>query len=379
MSRARKSSFSAASAALAAVLSFGSAPARAVDWMGMAQMYGDNVVSTLGNELLQPRIGRPEADPAAPAPRAAWPGHISASTDLDRHVFSMAEIADMESADRERLRALIDGRRITVEGVVDLPRRGEGGFSLLRVPGDAGYRLWASWRRGAPEARQGEPLRLRGIAEMERRGAFNMREPEIRPAGPISAPAPPAASGEARAADPGALRFTPSPQVSEDLARLFAENLAPALAAGFGEAELLAVLRGGDLQRGFAQAAAPYGLSDRDMADVMTGHLLLLWQVVNDDPSEPPPEGVAAIRTNLREALAAAPWPPLLDDAQKQRFSETLVLGSMLIAARYIHGRQTGDASVLAMARRDARDLLSGYGGPDLERYDLDRTGFVER
>lgn len=367
----------AATLSLSLCLCLSAAPAKAVDWMGMVEMYGQNVVDTLQTELLQPRIpDRGAGARADPAPLALWPEAVSEAADLERHVFSVGELADMESADRERLRAIVDGRRITVEGLADLPPRADKAFSLLRAPGDAGYRVWASWRGQRPEVRQGERVRLRGLAAMERRSHLSIRDGEILTTTESETPAP---SGAREAdPDPEALRFAASPEVSEALAERFAETLAPALAAGRSEAELLAVLRGGDLQRAFAEALRPYDFSDRDLADVTTGHLVMLWQVARDQPEEPSRAGVLAVRGQIREALQGSDWPRRMTDPQKQRFAETLVVGTMLIVARYLHGKQGGDGAVVAMAVEDARQMTQGYGGPDLARLRLAEGGFEE-
>ncbi|WP_157755608.1 DUF6683 family protein [Neomegalonema perideroedes] len=223
-----------------------------------------------------------------------------------------------------------------------------------------------------------------GMVELYGQGVVNTLSNELlapqqiqpsKTARPEPRPAP-----EAQAApDPEALRFVSSPEVSEELAGIFARTLASALSPGRTAAELEEAIRGGELQGAFAQALAAYGFSDRDMGDVTAGHLVMLWQVANDSIADPPRAGVLAVRESIHEALAVAPWPRALDDAQKQSFSETLVVGTMLIVARYLHGKETENAAVVEMARQDAKEMLASYGAPDPTRFDLTEAGLVPR
>ncbi|MDD2868585.1 DUF6683 family protein [Neomegalonema sp.] len=259
---------------------------------------------------------------------------------------------------------------------------------ILRLHGSMAALLLA-WGLGVGGALPARAQDWMGMVELYGQGVVNTLSNElltprrIRPSGTRAEPATPAPAqpqGQPQAApDPEALRFASSPEVSEELAGVFARTLAPALSPGRTAAELEEAIRGGQLQGAFAQALAAYGFSDQDMGDVTAGHLVMLWQVANDSIADPPRSGVLAVRKSIHEALSLAPWPRALDDAQKQTFSETLVIGTMLIVARYLHGKETQNAAVVEMARQDAKEMLASYGAPDPTRFDLTEAGLVPR
>lgn len=353
------------------------AAAQGVDFMYLAQQYGDNVFTTLHTEIMNSTI-QISGSQTVQAPRAtAWPEHISEATLAD-HVFSIDELIAMRYADHDRMRALLDGRTITVQGVVERAPRADTSFRLVN-PWDGGYDVWAYWRTPAfalPE--HGSVVTLQGVVAMERRTYLTIRGGTLVDRPQLSSTPQPATITPA-APDYAALTFTKSPAVSAALAESLGDMLVGSLAAGVTREDMVEVIRGGRLQHTFAALLEPFGFTDTDLADVMASHLVMSWQIANDHPEDGPRAGVISVRDEVREALANAGWVSGLTDAEKHAFSETVVVGTMLIVARYIHGMETADRSIMAAAGEDARALVLGYGGPDLTLLDLTERGFSTR
>ncbi len=349
--------------------------AQAQDYMGMVEQYGWNVQTILRTEILndaaRQSMNQSLGRVTPPAPPAIWPAHVTEAT-APAHVFTVDELAAMRHSDPDRMRALLDGRVITVQGRVERQDRTDRSFRLAGAP-EAGYGVWAHWRRPAFDLpAHGATVALRGTAEMERRSYLTMREAEIVAARPV-APVPPPVAGDA------ALRFAPSAEVTREVNAMLAEGLAPALAPGRTAGEFRSLLDSGRLQAAFRRILAAEGFSDTDLGDVLAAHLIVLWQVANDRADLKEPRGYQAIRAALRDALVAGGWVALLTDAQKQTYAELIGTGSMLIVARYVDGKQAGDAAAVARAAAEARDLALGHAGIDLLAHDLTPAGLVPR
>ncbi len=352
------------------------ATAQGVDFMYLAQQYGDNVFNILHTEIMSSTIQT--AGPSAGQSReTAWPAHVTEAS-LRDHVFSIDELIAMRYADHDRMRALLNGQTITVQGVVERAPRADSSFRLVD-PSDGGYNVWAYWQQldfALPE--HGSVVMLQGVAEMERRGYLSVRNGALVDR-PLLSPAAQAAAMAPAAPDYAALTFTKSPAVSAALAESLGDMLADSLAEGVTHEDFVAAIRGGQLQRAFATLLQPYGFSDTNLADVLASHLVMSWQIANDHPEDGPREGVIAVRDEVREALASSGWVSGLTDEEKHAFSETVVVGTMLVVARYIHAVETADRSLMEEAGEDARELVLGYGGPDLRDFELTERGFVLR
>lgn len=353
------------------------ARAQGVDFMVMVQAYGDAVFGTLHTEIMNSAMGVPGG--ASQPPRVTtWPEHLGV-TSVDGHVFSVDELIAMRYADPGRMRELLHGRAITVQGVVERSVRADSSFRLVSAT-DEGYGVWAYWRRvDRPLPEHGSTVTLHGVAELERQGYLTMREAEYVDGQAVGGPSALDAVAIPDTPDYAALTFAPWPEVTAALAESMADTLSASLAEGHGRQDLVDLIRSGELQTVFAQLLEPYGFSGSDMADVLASHLIMSWQIANDHPEDGPRQGVLAVRDEMRESLARAAWLPGLLDAEKQAFSETLVVGTMLIVARYFRGKETGDQTVVAMAAQDARDMVLGYGGPDLRGLVLTGAGLVAR
>lgn len=199
------------------------------------------------------------------------------------------------------------------------------------------------------------------------------------------APSVSASSADTAGPDPDSrpdyesLRFRSTSAVTDELAERFAETLAPALTKGRSKEEIADLVRGGQLQDGFRKLLQPYGFSDRDVADVLASHMVMTWQVANDHSSQPPRSNVVAVRKQVRETLARAAWVQAMDDADKQRFAESLSVGTMMIVGRYVHGYEMKDRVTIDMAIRDARDMARSFANIDMTRHALTDQGLVRR
>lgn len=361
---------------LALLLPMGAGTAAGQDYMGVIETLGWGIQRTLQTEIMAPQRVTPAGRPSTPAPPRTWPTHVT-EAGVRAHVFTVDELAAMHGSDPGRMRAMLDGQLITVQGVVARNRRADSSFNLTGAA-DAGYRVWAYWRRpGFDLPRDGSTLALRGTAQMERRGYLTMREAEVLSAVAPSTP-PPAAPAPAPA-DPAALVFAPSAEVTRRVNAHLAEMLAPALASGVTRDDLRRVLDGGQVQAVFRRILADHGFSDRNLGDVIAAYLILLWQVVNDAPDIHEPQGAQAIRAALGREMAASAWIGRMTDADKQTLAEIAGTGAMLIAAQYSDAHQAGDSDAIRRLGEDARRMAMETTGFDLLAFDLTDAGFVAR
>ncbi len=357
--------------------------AQGVDFIYLAQQYGQNIVDTMHTEIMNDALRRSVASAQNPAPsrEEAWPTHIADGAAAS-HRFSVEELIAMRYSDPDRMRALLDGQTITVYGQVRRADRADSSFRLV-APGDEGYGVYASWRRwsGAlPE--HGAWLELRGTFVMERRSYGTIRDGEIVSVGTTRPEAARVTTNPAAAAQAGTaadLTFTPDPAVSQAVMELVADTLAPTLTQGVSRADLLAALNSGQLQQAFAHLLAEQGFSTTDLADVMAAHLMIAWQVAHDEPEVDEVEGGNRIRDGVRDGLLQAAWLAYAEEAELQAMAEVIMLGTMLITSVYLHGMETGDAGLVAAAGEEARQMVLAYGGPDLLDYDFTSQGFVAR
>ncbi|MBE0592661.1 MAG: hypothetical protein IH616_09715 [Gemmatimonadales bacterium] len=379
---------------VALFLPFGGVTAQ--DYMGMAELYGQGVVNSLGNQIRSAGIRSSMGEDgrtlrgATSGAAASWPAHITADN-IGSHVFTVDELMTMNAADSSRTRQMLEGRKIRVSGTVVHAPKADHAINLVDGSGRK-FQVFASFPGGRGMPRAGAHATVQGTVGRVRRTTMNLRNPQVtgkgvtrsaaaKPAAP-SASAPP--SGTA-GVDPGSrpdyesLKFRRTSAVTDELAERFAETLAPALTKGRNKEQIADLVRGGQLQDGFRKLLQPYGLSDRDVADVLASHMVMTWQVANDHSSQPPRSDVLAVRTQVRETLARAAWVRAMDDADKQRFAESLSVGTMMIVGRYVHGYETKDRATIDMAIRDARDMARSFANIDMTHLALTDQGLVRR
>ena len=367
-------------------------PAPAQDYMGMADLYGQGVVNSLGNQIrsagIRSSMAREGTAQRRPSSQHAahWPAHITAGS-VSSHVFSVDELGAMNGSDSARTGQMLTGRAISVTGTVVYPSARTGNLLHLVGANGQGFQVSALFRDTRAMPRAGSRITLRGNVERVRRSVINLRNPQVttnrapQTVARTSGSAPthsPVAVGTGKP-DYHALRFRSSPAVTASLADRFAETLAPALAQGKTKHDLAALVRGGQLQDGFRKLLQPYGLSDRDVGDVLASHMVLIWQVANNNSTQLPRSHVLAVRNQTRESLARAGWIKAMDDADKQRFAETLSVGTMMIVGRYANGLETGNRRTVDMAMRDARDMARSFSNVDMTQYTLGDQGLMPK
>ena len=358
-----------------------------MDYVGIAQSYNQWTVSTVNTAALNASLER-QAGGGPRAPAVAWPA-IDESA-LERTTLDLHVLHQMRKSDFDRMRRLLNGRTITVEGTAR-KRHGKAKVIMIDAPG-SDYMAKGDWRGHAfTHPGEGARVRMRGIAKV-RSVWVEFENPELLdarhaapgrnhrvPASPASTPR----SGRiaAGAADHGVLRFSPSAAGARRARAQMVQTLGPALNGARARADLERLIDGGQLQAQFKRALGTYGFSGNDFADVFTGSLVLNWQLANHviavDAAQK--RGVLVVRNGFREAFAASAWMPQLGNEDKHALSETLILGSMLITARYYHARDTNDRAGMDQASRDAHAMTQSMIGLDLHRITLGSQGFVPR
>ncbi len=357
------------------------------DYLGMAQMYGRNVQETLHTEIMNDagrnamRQSQRARGQSGSSP-GIWPSHISEASVAD-HEFTVAELAAMNSSDPARASQMLAGRTITVVGQAQAHRRDSGqSFHVVDAAG-GGYNVHV--RSGMPaDVRDGDAIRVRGQAGLERRSFMTLSSPQVLAGSAPRVNTSPVAGDHGTAQDTSlppdyaALRFSASPGAASVARKRLVETLTPALTGGNTPQDLQRMFDSGELQRGFASGLESYGFSMNDLADIYAGVLMLSWQVANDqrELSMSQRQGMASVRDGLREAFARAWWLPQLGNDEKQILGETLVLGSTVIASRFQHGVQSGDAASINHAQADARTLVKAIAGFDPASVQLTAAGF---
>lgn len=178
---------------------------------------------------------------------------------------------------------------------------------------------------------------------------------------------------------PNVLQFTSDAVVTAEVHELLANQLAGSLATGVTKSDLLKMLNGGELQKAMAQIFRKYRFSTSDLADILTAHLVMCWQVANDVSDLDEGEGYQKMREQLRAALLQSSWPHALDNAQKQKLGEMIGTGTMLIVARYQNGKQNRNANMVKMAAKDASDMARNFTGVELTDFTIDHRGLIFR
>lgn len=157
-------------------------------------------------------------------------------------------------------------------------------------------------------------------------------------------------------------------QVVRDFqARLAARNRA--LAAGFDT-----MVKRQDPFGAFRGMVGDLGLRTDNAADALAAYLVTAWIVASGREVDPDPAGTRLIRGRIAAAMLAN--PRLSDPATLQRLGDELQILTVVIAAGWngakSEGRTRGYSDQVAA-------MVRGFGGPDLQRYDLTARGFVRR
>jgi len=176
---------------------------------------------------------------------------------------------------------------------------------------------------------------------------------------------------------PANLSFRPSAAVTSQVnARILAairQNSPDVDIAGLKQA-----LDSGQLHGTFAQLLRSAGFSPTDLADVLTGYLVISWEVVNGEDSRRHAGGYAVVRDRLRHSLAADPRVARMNDADKQQFAETLEVLAILAAATRDGLNQAGQPQKLQALREGVRRAGQNLG-IDFRQIAFTDSGFVAR
>lgn len=202
--------------------------------------------------------------------------------------------------------------------------------------------------------------------------------PAARPAMPALPAAKPAALPRAGLAPPpaSATAFRADPAVS---ARVRQAVLAAALPSSPNPEALRATVESGAPWQEFDRLLRRHGYDPRDLADVVAAFYLIAWEVATAGDALAQPEGIAAVRGQARQLVAANPGMARLNEAQRQETAETLAFHAMAMAARHNELRAARDAAQLAAFRTEVADAVAQQQGIDLRRFTLTPAGFQPR
>lgn len=171
------------------------------------------------------------------------------------------------------------------------------------------------------------------------------------------------------------LAFTPSPAVTQDTNRQIAAALAAHVPAA-DRARLAKLVNSGELPHAFDNLLRQFNYSPDDLADVMTGYIILSWETIHDSDATRYPRGIEAVRQRVRHAMATNPHTASFSNAQKQSLSEVLAYMSMLNVIGRKRLQASGNTSGLRQLEQNVRAQTDAYG-LDLGALQLTDDGFV--
>lgn len=143
-------------------------------------------------------------------------------------------------------------------------------------------------------------------------------------------------------------------------------------------ARLKQALETGQVYGTFARLLGSAGFSPTDLADVLTGYLVISWEVVNGEDSRQHAGGYAVVRDRLRQSLGADPHVARMTNADKQQFAETLEVLAILAVATRDGLNQAGQAQQLRALQEGVRRAGQNLG-VDFKQLAFTNSGFVPR
>lgn len=169
-------------------------------------------------------------------------------------------------------------------------------------------------------------------------------------------------------------------------------NVVPAVSARVRQQVLAATLPTSPNPDGLRQAIASgapwqefdrllvqHGYDPRDLADVLAAFYLLAWEVSTGGDAAAQPAGIAAVRGQARQMLAANATTARMTEADRQATAEALAFYAMAIVARSHDLQSAGGGQALAAFRNEVASTISQQQGFDLRRFTLTPTGFQAR
>lgn len=161
-------------------LTFANAPAGAQDHMGTAELHGQGVVNSYGNQIRSSGIrssmkGKKgsQGDSANPA----WPKHITPAQ-VGSHVFRVEELRAMNDSDRTRTTRMLTGRTISVTGIVSASPTASRQIFLHGADGDM-FKVAADFANGRVP-RPGTRVTISGNVDRVRGTMITMRNARTR-------------------------------------------------------------------------------------------------------------------------------------------------------------------------------------------------------
>jgi len=171
-----------------------------------------------------------------------------------------------------------------------------------------------------------------------------------------------------------ATAYRASPEAGADARRAYAEWMSLLRSAESGR-RVAAALGDRDPVRGWARIVGDDGLHPGDMADVVAGYWLLNWTIANGADSSR--EGAEAVRRQVRQMIVASPGFDRLDEAERQRLSEALMLEFLVEHAAYVDAVARGDRTAAERLAEAAVARFRAQLGVDLRALRLTDEGFV--
>lgn len=111
---------------------------------------------------------------------------------------------------------------------------------------------------------------------------------------------------------------------------------------------------------------------------MLTGYLVISWEVVNGEDSRPHAAGYSVVRDRLQASLAADSRIARMNDADKQQFSETLAVLAILAAATRDGLKQNGQANQLPVLQDGVRRTGQKLG-VDFQALAFSDNGFTPK
>jgi len=143
-------------------------------------------------------------------------------------------------------------------------------------------------------------------------------------------------------------------------------------------AELERLIGSGQMLQEFDKILRRYGYDPTNLGDVLAAHLLISWEVVNDEDSRRSAAGQRAVRRQIIGPLAAVPQIAAMSDAAKQAQAERTAYLTMISALSYQASKRAGDRQALIALSASVRQGLRG-NGVDLQGVSLGDGGLVTR
>lgn len=162
-------------------------------------------------------------------------------------------------------------------------------------------------------------------------------------------------------------------------ARVREQALASALPTSPNPDGLRATVASGRPWDEFDRLLRQHGYDPRDLADVVAAFYLITWEVATGSDALAQPAGIAAVRGQARQMLAANPAMARLSEAERQATAETLAFHAMAIAARHQDLRNAGGGPQVIAYRAEVAEAVAQWQGIDLRRFTLTPSGFQER